>query len=551
MADGRAAAAMQCFIQIPQDDFMKTMIGGVAIMLASVYGLKAQENVPSVPATNAPTVRTASAGWRTDGTGTYPQAVPPTAWAKDKNIVWTAPLSKWSNATPVLTGDRVFTLAEPDELVCVSVTDGRILWRKANPLEEVLNDEQKKTALENEEKLKPFKEKFDATSKEFDAAEKLVQAEFADIRSRREAAQKELAEAEKALEASPGNAELPAKVTEARAKKDAVQKETAETEKQIHAKPEVITLKARSAEIRARRDALAREMAALQIYQKAKTHPTNGYTSFTPVTDGRSVFVQFGTGVVASYDLEGTRRWSRFLERPEHDWGQCASPQLVGDRLLVHFNSLFALDPATGKELWKTASPWGWGTSFPARIGDTDVLLTAKGDVVGVADGQRLATRLTDLTYNSPVVEGRIVYYIQGNSVAYRLPDQLATPLVLEKLWTATLKEDRYYGSPLVYKGYLYAITQNQVFTVLNAKDGVKLCEKKLNLTGGTVYPSITAAGACIFVSSDKGVTLVLEAGPECKELSLNTLDAFRSSPVFAGKRMYLRTYSALYCIGE
>jgi len=31
----------------------------------------------------------------------------------------------------------------------------------------------------------------------------------------------------------------------------------------------------------------------------------------------------------------------------------------------------------------------------------------------------------------------------------------------------------------------------------------------------------------------------------------LNRLDRFRSCPMFVGSRMYVRTYEALYCIGQ
>ncbi len=71
-------------------------------------------------------------GWRGDGSGEYPTANPPTEWAKDKNVVWATPLAKWSNASPILVGDKLFICAEPDSLLCLSATDGKILWEKTN-----------------------------------------------------------------------------------------------------------------------------------------------------------------------------------------------------------------------------------------------------------------------------------------------------------------------------------------------------------------------------------------------------------------------------------
>jgi len=52
-------------------------------------------------------------GWRTDGTGTYPKANPLTKWSTTQNVIWKTPLAKWSNATPIIVGDRLFVCGEP------------------------------------------------------------------------------------------------------------------------------------------------------------------------------------------------------------------------------------------------------------------------------------------------------------------------------------------------------------------------------------------------------------------------------------------------------
>jgi hypothetical protein len=49
----------------------------------------------------------------------------------------------------------------------------------------------------------------------------------------------------------------------------------------------------------------------------------------------------------------------------------------------------------------------------------------------------------------------------------------------------------------------------------------------------------------------DRGTTVVLEPGREFKVLARNKLEPFRSSLVFEGKRVYIRTEKSLYCIGE
>ena len=75
--------------------------------------------------------------------------------------------------------------------------------------------------------------------------------------------------------------------------------------------------------------------------------------------------------------------------------------------------------------------------------------------------------------------------------------------------------------------------------------------QEKRNLVGGQAYPSISLAKGRIYISSDNGTTIVLEPGREYKELARNTLEPFRSSLVFDGKRMYVRTTRGLWCIGE
>ena len=85
---------------------------------------------------------------------------------------------------------------------------------------------------------------------------------------------------------------------------------------------------------------------------------------------------------------------------------------------------------------------------------------------------------------------------------------------------------------------------------MLDAATGKRVYEERLNLNGAT-YPSISLAGNRIYVSSDSGATVVLQPGREYKELARNKLEPFRSSLVFEGKRVYIRTEKHLYCIGE
>lgn len=48
---------------------------------------------------------------------------------KSKNLVWKTRLPGWSLADPVVVGDRIFAVGEPDWLTCVDAHSGKVLWQ--------------------------------------------------------------------------------------------------------------------------------------------------------------------------------------------------------------------------------------------------------------------------------------------------------------------------------------------------------------------------------------------------------------------------------------
>ncbi len=434
-----------------------------------------------------------SIGWRTDGTGKYADVTPPVNWSAKSNIVWKTPMPSWSNATPVVVGDRIFVCAEPSDLLCVSRKDGSILWKRSNSYEQLVPP-----------------------------------AEVAEVRAM-------IASADKLSNQIGGR-----------------RKAAGTLKKKLRAAPDDAQLKKKLEDIQAEIKELQEQFKQFEKYALPSKHKDNGYTSHTPVTDGKHVFVMTGLGTVACYDLAGNRKWIKLLERPKHGYGHCASPMLVAGKLIVHIVDMVALDPTTGKEIWRTKSNANdvWGTPFHVKLDGTDLLFGANGDVVRVSDGKMLARRIAKLKYASPVVEDGVVYYVQNGGRALKLPETVGDKIECKQLWQIKIKKDRYYASAIVHDGLAYALTQKSVLVVLDAASGEVVYEKGLRL-GGTAYPSIALAGKYLFVSSDTGVTVVIEPGREYKEVARNELEQFRSSPVFVGNRLYVRGYKNLYCIGS
>ena len=431
-------------------------------------------------------------GWRTDGTGRYPHADPPTVWSAEENVLWATPMPGWSNATPVLVGEKIFVCAEPTTLLCVSAADGKILWQKTNTYEELLGPEEMALARQDRKKADEITKKLGP-----------LQKQFTSLRDQ--------------LKKTPRDADL-------RARTKAVQKQA---------------------------KALEAELKRVSKWRLPPAHDVNGYSSSTPTSDGENVYVLFGTGTAACYDLQGNRKWIRFIEKPRDGYGHSASPLLAGGKVLVHVVDLVALDPDTGEELWRTKSQHRWGSPARAKIGEVDVVVTAGGDVVRVSDGKALARGLAKLDYCAPVIHGNMAYYIEHGGKALKLPDQAAEKIEPPSLWQTRPKSDRYYASPVLHEGLLYAVNQAGAFSAIDADSGEVVYEKALELGKGTCYPSVTLAGKYVFVSSDNGTTLVVRPGRQYEQIAKNTLEVFRSCPVFSGTRLYIRGRKKLYCIGK
>lgn len=442
-------------------------------------------------------------GFRTDGTGRYPDADPPLHWGPDKNVVWKIDLPP-SNAIPVILGEKLFTCAEPCILLCVNKADGRVLWQRESSYKEIPLTEQEQAQFEVER----------------------LQGDELD--KQRTALYRESAALRKLL-------------VDGMAPKE-------ETEKKLE-------------ELRVRTEAINAEKLKLTTLNRylepgkgiGGYHPTGGYSSPTPVTDGRHVYVIFGNGLVACYDLEGNRKWLKLIEHPTVTYGHGSSPLLVNDKLLVHFADLVALNTHDGSEVWRTKIAPSHGTPMHARLGEVDVAILPSGNVVRISDGSLLTKGLGTAGPNSPLVQEGKVFFAAGQVRGYTLPTSNEIPAVWPPLWKPTnIKGGGYwFPSPVLHDELIYAMSANSILNVVDAATGGIVYEKRLDFGGGQSYPSITLAGNRLFVSSDNGTTIVLEPGREYKELARNSLETFRSSLVCEGKRIYVRTTKGLWCIGE
>ena len=140
------------------------------------------------------------------------------------------------------------------------------------------------------------------------------------------------------------------------------------------------------------------------------------FSNSSPITDGKHVWFFYGTGDLACFDMAGKEVWRRNIEK---DYGQFAfqwtfssSPLLHDGRLYLQVlqrnvpvngrgrkdgpndSYLLALNPETGKELWKVLRPSeaaaesleAFSTPVPYTHNGRNELLIAGGDCISGAD---------------------------------------------------------------------------------------------------------------------------------------------------------------------
>ena len=441
------------------------------------------------PSAQAAQAADACAGWRRDGTGVYPDAQPPVKWSATENVLWKTPLPGKSNASPILVGDRIFFCSEPSTLLCASAKDGTILWSRSNTYLDSVPEGPAATALADQARADSLHRKL----KELEADKRQVADD---------------------LKQAPDDAALKAKL--------------ASLERQITDAGEALKY--------------------VKYFALPPTDGPTGYASPTPTSDGTRVYAVFGTGMVACYDLEGRRQWMRLVEKPKSAFS--SSPLLVGGLLLVHFGKATALDPATGETRWQAELPYGAQFGSPARmrVGGVEVVAAPSGEIIRVSDGKILSPQLAYALHSSPIAAGDTFYFIQDNGGAVRLTPSAGGGVTAERVWKSPLPWGFYIASPVYADGLLYTV-MDKTFYVLDAGTGQEVYTQKLDLKDWKF--SLVMAGPYLYCSNEHGETLVIQPGRKFKEIAHNTLGSFWASPIFSGKRMYIRGQANLYCVGS
>jgi outer membrane protein assembly factor BamB len=325
----------------------------------------------------------------------------------------------------------------------------------------------------------------------------------------------------------------------------------------------------------------------------------SNFSSPSPVTDGEWVWFYYGNGDLVCFDVSGKKVWARNIQKDygpfAYQWTYGASPLLFGGKLYIqvlqrnvpvngrgnpHNDSyLLALEPKTGKEIWRHVRPSdavaesreAYSTPIPYTWNNKTELLVLGGDCITGHDPETGKELWRWGTWNpNKITHWRLVPSpVAGEGVALACGPKNA-PITAVKVggsgnldakgiaWQSSDRDlTADVPTPLFYKGHFYVMNGNKrsLFCV-EPRSGKILWSGDLD-TRAVIECSPTGADDKIYVMDHRGTVFIASAAPDRFKL-LGTAamgdardNSLRSSISIAQGNLFIRTASKLYCVGK
>ncbi|MEQ8764457.1 MAG: PQQ-binding-like beta-propeller repeat protein [Planctomycetota bacterium] len=329
-------------------------------------------------------------------------------------------------------------------------------------------------------------------------------------------------------------------------------------------------------------------------------HPRSNYASPSPVTDGRRVVFFFGNGDLMAFSPKGEQLWARNLQKDYGDfcfqWTFSSSPTLFEDRLYLQIlqrdepvrdigaadspSFLLALDPDTGKEIFKHVRPSpavresleSYATPIPhVKADGSKEILVVGGDVLTGHDpttGKELWRWGTWNPGHREVWWRLVPSVVIGDGVALVCAPKKAPVYAVRLGGEGDLGEDGLVWksdgrpnpvssdvpTPLFYRGKFYVLSDvNGSISQVAPKTGE--VEWTRELPGRALWRSSpTGADGKIWLMNHAGEVTILDAksGDILNRIPMGDEDEdrIRSSLAIANDRLFIRTNTHLFCVG-
>ena len=301
-----------------------------------------------------------------------------------------------------------------------------------------------------------------------------------------------------------------------------------------------------------------------------RSGPGGGYAAPTPTTDGKRVYVVFGSSVIAAVDFDGKIDWRNEIKPHNFDVTVGSSPVLYGDTVLMlcamtnrKDSRLIAYDKADGSIRHETPLPQaGFAHSTPVKIdvaGKPQLIIAASGG--GESDGgiQSLDPASGAVLWScrgggeaaSPAFGSGIVYCDNGRGGPGVAIDPTGSGDVTKThiKWRVNQVPEAI-GSPIIVGDRVYRLHSPNILKCWNAQTGTQVYAQRLDkLTSSWASPIADAAGRLYFATA--GISYVIQTGDDFKVLSINDLgDPNHASPAVADGRLFLVGTHNVFCVG-
>ena len=229
---------------------------------------------------------------------------------------------------------------------------------------------------------------------------------------------------------------------------------------------------------------------------------------------------------------------------------------------------VFAVDPRTGKTLWKVdrptdaefESPDDYSTPLIVLVGGTEQLVVSGGDYVtghDLGSGKELwrmggfnpGNERFYRTIASSINIGETIFTpsTRGNPfIAFKAGGEgwlSDSATVWKNAWGADVP------SPTTDGKRIFVVTDRGVLNVLDPKTGELLVER-IRLEPGTYSSSPLLADGKLYATNEEGATTVVDVERGYEILATNSLDSHTlASPVAVDSQIFIRTAGHLYCI--
>jgi len=316
-----------------------------------------------------------------------------------------------------------------------------------------------------------------------------------------------------------------------------------------------------------------------------------GFASPTVVTDGRRVYAIFATGDIGCFDFDGKSIWTKSLGIPDSSYGYASSLAMYRNLILIQYDQggpedemskMIALDGFTGQTVWETKRPVpnSWSSPIVTEIGDEVQLLTC-GDPWVIAYDPAKGTELWQAKCLAGDIAPSLIYVPHQNRqksagdfgvglvfaiepysklVAIR-PDGRGDVTETHITWSIDEGAPDI-CSPVSNGELIFLLTTEGFLSCYKVADGTRLWEQDLRenfwaspslvLAPASPDASRGSGGDKLYLLTEEGVMLIVQSGPEYKELTRCELgEECRASPAFADGRIYIRGLENLYCIGQ